>query len=141
MIKAIFLLFIFTALTNLVFGQTKEISESEYRKAFRPAYDAIFETSYREKSEEETYENGKLSKKTETVSEFIPPNKYHFITIETIEGISKKSETFIIDRVYYCRKDKGEWSKAEKGCGGGGSGREAGPDSPVSFKILLKKRK
>lgn len=139
--KVILFSIVIVSLANTLFGQEKEITADERRQAFRPAYDKLFETSYREITEEETYEGGKLKEKRKTVGEFIPPDKYHFITVELVGEKSRKSETFIIDRIYYCRKDDGEWTKSEKGCGGSGGGREGGPDSLVNVKFTSEETK
>lgn len=139
--KTILLLSIFIALGNIVFGQTKEITGDEFRQALRPIYDKFFEVSYRSKSVEETFENGKLKGKTETISEFIPPNKYHFIVVEKVGEKSRKSVTVIIDRVYYCKKDDDEWIKSQRNCSSGDTGRNAGPDAPVSSKFTFEETK
>lgn len=132
--KVIFFSIVIFSLANTLFGQEKEITADERRQTFRPAYDKLFETSYRKKSIEESYKDGKLSEKTETLGEFVPPNKYHFITVETVGEKTRKSEIYIIDRVYYCKKDDSEWTKAERGCGGGGFSKL--PDA-VSSKSTL----
>lgn len=138
--KTILFVSMFIALVNVAFGQAREISAIELHQSFRPAYDSLFETAYRNKSKEENYEGGKLTEKTESLVEFIPPKKYHFIVVETVGGKSSKSETFLIDGVYYCKKEKGKWTKSEKGCGGKGGGRSTLPDAESS-KFTLEETK
>ncbi|CAN5797010.1 hypothetical protein BH20ACI4_BH20ACI4_01170 [soil metagenome] len=137
--KLMLFVFIFVTLTTTVFGQAKEITADELRQSFRPAYDKLFEISYRKRSTEENYKDGKLSGKIEIISEFIPPKKRHTITVEMVGDKRQKSEMFIIEGIYYCRKDDGEWTKSQKGCGSGG-GFSVLPDA-VSSKFTLEETK
>jgi hypothetical protein len=133
--SSVIFLLIFTALAGVVFGQAKEITEDEFRQAFQKAYEKLSEISYREKSVEEIYDDGKLSATVDNVTEFIPPDKYRYITVETFGEKSRRSEMIDIGGIFYCREDEGQWTRPENGClgGGAGSGRIPAVDQKITF--------
>lgn len=136
--KLFFLTIIFVILTHNLFGQAKEITRSETYQPFSEAREKLKGISYRLTSKEVSFKDGKPNSWTENIREFLLPNRYRFIETEKYGDKVRKNEIVLIDDIYYCRKDGGEWTKSQKGCGGGGF---SGISDLVSSKFTVEETK
>ena len=117
----------------------KQISKEDYYQIFREANKKRFDTSRRESSQLKEYKDGKLLYTVEFVSEYLPPDKYHSVTIQNFNDSTKKNESIIINKIRYCRKDDGDWKQTNEYCGyGAGIG---GPSNIISTKYTVKDTK
>jgi hypothetical protein len=115
--RKITLLFIFCFACVLnSFGQVREITESEYWQQYRSAADMSFEISKRVTSKEESFENGKLSSTTESVDEYLKPDKRRHLAIYTSAKTVRKNELIQIGEKYYCRLNNGAWKVSDSWC-------------------------
>ena len=117
--KKFFSLFILCLCASIcVFSQTKQITEKEYEQILNSAREKLSTISYRAKTKEVSYREGKLYSTSEEIKEFLKPNRYYYLTINNIEGKTKKTEQIQIGKALYCRKDDGKWEKSEFSCRG-----------------------
>jgi hypothetical protein len=102
------------------FCQIREISRDDYYKAFREA-DAKFRKvpARREVTKEESYENGKLTRTQQVITEDINPDRWRFLVVETSGERTDKSDLIRIGRNYYCRRNDGAWKNSASGCNQG----------------------
>ena len=98
-----------------IYGQQKEITRQEYSDALMSKYQPSSNKSYRSISNTETFSilDGKLTRKENSVFEYLSSEKNRQIVIESIDGVTKKNEMIMIGSIVYQRIDDGEWK--EKG--------------------------
>jgi hypothetical protein len=102
-----------------VFSQVQEITNADYWRQYHAAVEMPFETSKRITSKEEYYENGKLGSTTESVDEFLKPDKRRFIETYKSRKSARKDEAIQIGETHYCRENGGAWKKSDGWCIGG----------------------
>ena len=114
--RSIFVLIVSLVAAFTVSGQAREITNGEFWRQYRAAVEKPFEISKRVTTKEEYFENGKLSDTTETVTEFLKPDKQHFVETYKSEKSSRKTELIQIGTSFYCRTDNADWKESDRWC-------------------------
>ncbi|HQU84509.1 MAG TPA: hypothetical protein PKY59_15330 [Pyrinomonadaceae bacterium] len=118
-------------LLNALFvcGQKKIITSSEYYSAYSAASQKQYDVSRRVETVTETYADGVVSSKKNTLSETILPNKSRYVVKEQKGDTITERESITIDNFLYKRENGGAWTKIDlskmngmgSGSGSGGS--------------------
>lgn len=120
----------------IVFGQEKEITESEYSAITDKAAAFLEKRTYRESSTSETFADRELKQLTETsksIYEFVPPNRIRSV----YEDEDGKTERIEIGSRIYVRKNNGKW-KRDNEINNTILGRSNVSKSEYSYKFLEK---
>lgn len=132
-------IFCLAAATAIVANAQEKISEQEFSRQFRAAFDKTSAATHRQLHKEELYEAGKLSRTVEITDEFVQPDRRHYVYVGKFgdDGIMK-FELIQIGDTYYCRED-GKWRKSENWCANGSVG--AGVSNIISSESTVEETK
>jgi hypothetical protein len=100
-------------------AQAKEISREEFSTPLRDQYASTRKRPSRKIQEISYYQNGKKYQEKWTY-ENQPPDRVHYIHVESFEGKVTRTEEIEIGKTKYCKKDGGEWTVNSSYCTGGG---------------------
>jgi hypothetical protein len=116
----IILLFVFSLGFALnVFGQIKDITQSEFYAQSRTASAKPFAVSKRITSQEDSYdEQGKISYTTKTSEEYLSSDKMRYVSTYKSDKSTRKDELIKIGETYYCRRNDEEWKQSDSWCAG-----------------------
>lgn len=122
--------------TALVFGQGRTLNKEEYNKITQKAFGDLQGKPYRGIFTSEFFDdrNSSPTETTKSISEFVPPDRYHW----TIESKNLKRETIIIGSKKYYRLNNGEWTDKEEMLTQLSSGNSSGipRDSSEVYKVF-----
>jgi hypothetical protein len=119
--RKLFYIFLFIAALAISSpGQEKSISEAEYNAAMAAAIDKMEKLPRKTVDVRKEYKSGAVSETTETVVEYLPPDKSRWVTTVKEGNTVRKTEVISLKNAEYSRENGGKWIKEEKGEGGGG---------------------
>ncbi len=102
-----------------VFSQAKQISKEDYYQPYREALSKKDDLSRRNLTKQENYRDGKLFSTTEITDEYLKPDRRHYLEVEKFADYTNKDELIKIGKIYYCRRNDGEWKQYQSWCSGG----------------------
>ncbi len=112
------------------YGQRKEISKQEFSDAYSKAGGKTQTLAYRIISKSEAYRGDELQSFTNDTSEFVPPDKNHFVSEMKMVNANKifVIETIRIGEDRYKKESGGNWTKLPSNV--------AKPTNPISNKSV-----
>lgn len=122
--KLLLLAFCLTICAN-VFGQSKEITEKEFKDSVDSARDRLSTDSYRANSKLVVNRDGKVYLTVKWQRAFLTPNKKYYKNVRTTNGEAQTVEQTKIGKIIYCRENNGKWTRSKSSC-------EISSISPVS---------
>lgn len=100
-----------------VFAQAKEISFEESHQQLVTAFGKEYQGKSRINLRYEYFNNGKLSSKSETVTESdVIADRLRLIRTETSDGRIERFELIRVKETFYCRKNNTAWKKSDDWC-------------------------
>lgn len=146
------IIFIFlVVLSSVLFGQSKSITRENYYSALKEAQSKTDEQIRKRVKIQKLYTNGNITKTLTDTTEYLPPDKSRWISVEEKDGnVIKRIEQITVGGFVYRKTDNGDWIKRENDSGGFGIG---GSDNSTSeffieetkigkekFQVLTEKR-
>src|ERR1044072_463842 len=99
-----------------IFGQARQIISGEFYASLRAAVDKGKDRPQRHTIQEDYFRDGKVHSSEIYVYEYETSDRFRYVHTTKDGNIIKKEELIQIGKDYFCRKDKGQWTKSENWC-------------------------
>lgn len=146
-----FILFIAVLiLPSVLYGQAKSITSENYYSALKEAESKTNKQIRKKSQTQKLYTNGKITATLTDTTEYFPPDKSKWISVQERGDVVKRIEQITIGNSIYRKEDNGDWVKREKYSGGFGIGGKDNStreffieDATIGkekFQVLIEKR-
>jgi hypothetical protein len=146
-----FIVFIAVLILPLVlFGQTKPITSENYYALLNQAESKTDKQIRKRVQIQKLYTNGEITATLTDTTEYLPPDKSRWISVEDRGNVVKRIEQITIGNAVYRKENTGDWLKREKDSGGFGIGGkdnskreffiEEAKIGKEKFQVLIEKR-
>ncbi len=146
-------LIIFIAILILpivLFGQVKSITSENYYTLLNEAESKTDKQIRKRVQIQKLYKNGEITATLTDTTEYLPPDKSRWISVQDRDNSIKRIEQITIGNSVYRKENNGDWLKREKGSSGFGiSGKdnstreffiEEATIGKEKFQVIIEKR-